>query len=256
MLSNPMDCNLPGSSVHGFSRQEYWSGVPLPSPSIDHGLAQMTMDLLKWPWTRSSTPCLSLATSWHHLWSPLAQYSCGPPKYLPWPWSSPWDQMHWSRGHVAHLPASSPTPMWAQIASHPNPHPRVSDHAQLRLQSHLRGPTQVPVLPQLCPVSPTPWPSVELRPLLPNSASCTWEVSQSRQGLPESACLPLPASSPTSTSVAHISCPARGGQGVPGRRQLWPGGAVGVSRSCGHICGDALPSGFHLHDQCHHKIIL
>ena len=29
-LSNPMDCSLPGSSVHGFSRQEYWSGVPLP----------------------------------------------------------------------------------------------------------------------------------------------------------------------------------------------------------------------------------
>ena len=30
-LSDPMDCSLPGSSVHGFSRQEYWSGVPLPS---------------------------------------------------------------------------------------------------------------------------------------------------------------------------------------------------------------------------------
>ena len=29
-LSDPMDCSLPGSSVHGFSRQEYWSGVPLP----------------------------------------------------------------------------------------------------------------------------------------------------------------------------------------------------------------------------------
>ena len=29
---NPMDCSLPGSSVHGFSRQEYWSGLPLPSP--------------------------------------------------------------------------------------------------------------------------------------------------------------------------------------------------------------------------------
>ena len=28
-LSNPVDCNPPGSSVHGFSRQEYWSGVPL-----------------------------------------------------------------------------------------------------------------------------------------------------------------------------------------------------------------------------------
>ena len=33
-LSDPMDCSLPGSSVHGFSRQEYWSGVPLPSPSL------------------------------------------------------------------------------------------------------------------------------------------------------------------------------------------------------------------------------
>ena len=31
-LSDPTDCSLPGSSVHGFSRQEYWSGVPLPSP--------------------------------------------------------------------------------------------------------------------------------------------------------------------------------------------------------------------------------
>ena len=29
-LCDPMDCSPPGSSVHGFSRQEYWSGVPLP----------------------------------------------------------------------------------------------------------------------------------------------------------------------------------------------------------------------------------
>ena len=29
-LHDPMDCSLPGSSM-GFSRQEYWSGVPLPS---------------------------------------------------------------------------------------------------------------------------------------------------------------------------------------------------------------------------------
>ena len=33
-LSDRMDCSLPGSSVHGFSRQEYWSGVPLPSPDL------------------------------------------------------------------------------------------------------------------------------------------------------------------------------------------------------------------------------
>ena len=31
-LRDPMDCSPPGFSVHGFSRQEYWSGVPLPSP--------------------------------------------------------------------------------------------------------------------------------------------------------------------------------------------------------------------------------
>ena len=33
-LRDPMDCSIPGSSVHGFSRQEYWNGVPLPSPKI------------------------------------------------------------------------------------------------------------------------------------------------------------------------------------------------------------------------------
>ena len=31
-LSDPMDRSLPGSSVHGFSRQEYCSGLPLPFP--------------------------------------------------------------------------------------------------------------------------------------------------------------------------------------------------------------------------------
>ena len=27
-----MDCSLPGSSVHGIPRQEYWRGLPFPSP--------------------------------------------------------------------------------------------------------------------------------------------------------------------------------------------------------------------------------
>ena len=31
-LCNPMDCSLPGSSVHGILRQEYWSGLAFPSP--------------------------------------------------------------------------------------------------------------------------------------------------------------------------------------------------------------------------------
>ena len=26
-----MDCSLPSSSAHGFSKQEYWSGLPFPS---------------------------------------------------------------------------------------------------------------------------------------------------------------------------------------------------------------------------------
>ena len=33
-LRDPVDCSLPGSSVHGIFRQEYWSGVPLPSPVL------------------------------------------------------------------------------------------------------------------------------------------------------------------------------------------------------------------------------
>ena len=31
VLCNPMDRSPPGSSVHGFSRQEHWSGLPCPS---------------------------------------------------------------------------------------------------------------------------------------------------------------------------------------------------------------------------------
>ena len=32
LVSDPVDRSLPGSSM-GFSKQEYWSGVPLPSPT-------------------------------------------------------------------------------------------------------------------------------------------------------------------------------------------------------------------------------
>ena len=31
-LCDPMNCGLPGSSVHGIFWQEYWSGLPFPSP--------------------------------------------------------------------------------------------------------------------------------------------------------------------------------------------------------------------------------
>ena len=31
-LCDPMDCSSPGSSVRKLSRQEYWNGLPFPSP--------------------------------------------------------------------------------------------------------------------------------------------------------------------------------------------------------------------------------
>ena len=31
-LCDPMNCSSPGSSVHGILQQEYWRGVPSPSP--------------------------------------------------------------------------------------------------------------------------------------------------------------------------------------------------------------------------------
>ena len=31
-LCNPVDCSLPGSSVHGIFQAEYWSGFPFASP--------------------------------------------------------------------------------------------------------------------------------------------------------------------------------------------------------------------------------
>ena len=34
-LGDPMDCSPPGSSILGIFQQEYWSGVPLPSPYVD-----------------------------------------------------------------------------------------------------------------------------------------------------------------------------------------------------------------------------
>ena len=35
-VSDPMDCSPPGSSM-GVSRQEYWSGLPFPSPLLTLG---------------------------------------------------------------------------------------------------------------------------------------------------------------------------------------------------------------------------
>ena len=55
--SDPMDCSLPGSSIHGIFQQEYWSGVPLPSPM--RGLGDHYWANFKWsnePRQRSLVP--------------------------------------------------------------------------------------------------------------------------------------------------------------------------------------------------------
>ena len=43
-LCDPMDWGPPGSSVQGFSRQEYWSGLPCPPPGdlADPGIKPMS----------------------------------------------------------------------------------------------------------------------------------------------------------------------------------------------------------------------
>ena len=50
-LCDPMDCHPPGSSMSvGFSRQEYWSGLPFPSPGDlpDPGSNLRFLRLLHW----------------------------------------------------------------------------------------------------------------------------------------------------------------------------------------------------------------
>ena len=62
-LCNPVDCSPPGSSVMGFSRQEYWSGLPftsaghLPNPGFEPRSPALQADAL------TSEPSL-LAPSW------------------------------------------------------------------------------------------------------------------------------------------------------------------------------------------------
>ena len=51
--SDHMDCSPPGSSVHGFSRQEYWSGVPSPSPGPEVQEASKEECSRVWPTTQS-----------------------------------------------------------------------------------------------------------------------------------------------------------------------------------------------------------
>ena len=51
-LCDPMDCSLPGSSLHGILQARNWSGLPFPSPGglpdpgIEHGSPALQADAL------------------------------------------------------------------------------------------------------------------------------------------------------------------------------------------------------------------
>ena len=50
LFTTPVECSPPGSSVHGISRQEYWSGLPCPPPGYlpDPGIKPASLCLLWW----------------------------------------------------------------------------------------------------------------------------------------------------------------------------------------------------------------
>ena len=54
-LSDPMDCSLPVSPSMGFSRQEYWSWVPLPSPIHTTTIHYKGTILDSWGWCTGTT---------------------------------------------------------------------------------------------------------------------------------------------------------------------------------------------------------
>ena len=53
-LCSSMDCNPPGSFTNGISQQEYWSGLPfpspgyLPNPGIEPGSPTLQADSTVW----------------------------------------------------------------------------------------------------------------------------------------------------------------------------------------------------------------
>ena len=84
-----MDCSPPGSSVHGFPRQEHWSGLPFPSPGDppDSGMEPISptlqADLLQL--SLQGSPEVYKVTSkatWKQLLRGLSRLGSGTPRGL------------------------------------------------------------------------------------------------------------------------------------------------------------------------------
>ena len=71
---NPLDCSLPSSSVCGFSRQEYWSGLPfpppgdLPNPGIELESPALAGGFLTTKPPGKPLRCSVVASNWHLEW--------------------------------------------------------------------------------------------------------------------------------------------------------------------------------------------
>ena len=88
-LCDPMDCGLLSSSLRGFSRKEYWSGWPFPSPGdLPHPGAEPTsltsLPLAGGLFTTSATrvhgirTCLGPEFIWAHCPHPAFLWQCRP----------------------------------------------------------------------------------------------------------------------------------------------------------------------------------
>jgi len=64
-MCNPIDHNLTGSSVHGIPREEYWSGLPFPSPYLLFSSVQSlsSVQLIGTPWIAAHPASLSITNS-------------------------------------------------------------------------------------------------------------------------------------------------------------------------------------------------
>ena len=73
-LCNPMDCSPSGSSVHGILQQEYWSGLPFPTPGDfpDPGIepASLPSPALVDGFFTTSSPGQPTIHYWYLLFSP------------------------------------------------------------------------------------------------------------------------------------------------------------------------------------------
>ena len=74
-LCNPIDGSPPGSPSLGFSRQEYWSGLPFPSPMHESEKWKwshsVSVQLFMTPWTAAYQAPPSMGFSRQEYWSGL-----------------------------------------------------------------------------------------------------------------------------------------------------------------------------------------